>query len=66
VLTKAFASVSPTLLSTSLKGTDWETRLADGKLLRINTGTRVRQFHLTGIKAAMDKLRACAAKHRAA
>jgi hypothetical protein len=66
VLTRAFASVSPTLLSTSLKGTDWEKRLADGKLLRINTGTRVRQFHLTGIKAAMDKLRACAAKHRAA
>lgn len=66
VLTKAFTSVSPTLLSTSLKGTDWDKRLADGKLLRINTGTRVRLFHLTGIKAAMDKLRACAAKHRAA
>ena len=66
VLTKAFASVSPTLLSTSLKGTDWEKRLADGKLLRINTGTRVRQFHLTGIRAAMDKLRACAAKYRTA
>ena len=66
VLIKAFTSVSPTLLSTSLKGTDWETRLADGKMLRINTGTRVRQFHLTGIKAAMDKLRACAAKYRAA
>jgi hypothetical protein len=66
VLVKAFTSVSPTLLSTSLKGTDWDKRLVDGKLLRINTGTRVRQFHLTGIKAAMDKLRACAAKHRAA
>ena len=66
VLIKAFASVSPTLLSTSLKGTDWEKRLADADLLRINTGTRVRLFHLTGIKAAMDKLRACAAKHRAA
>ena len=66
VLIKAFTSVSPTLLSTSLKGTDWEKRLADADLLRINTGTRVRTFHLTGIKAAMDKLRACAAKHRAA
>jgi hypothetical protein len=66
VLTKAFTSVSPTLLSTSLKGTDWDKRLAGADLLRINTGTRVRQFHLTGIKAAMDKLRACAAKHRAA
>ncbi|MEA2872157.1 MAG: hypothetical protein QOH67_2133 [Hyphomicrobiales bacterium] len=66
VLIKAFTSVSPTLLSTSLKGTDWEKRLPDADLLRINTGTRVRQFHLTGIKAAMDKLRACAAKHRAA
>ena len=66
VLTKAFTSVSPTLLSTSLKGTDWDKRLADADLLRINTGTRVRQFHLTGIKAAMGKLRACAAKHRAA
>ena len=66
VLIKAFTSVAPTLLSTSLKGTDWETRLADGKLLRINTGTRVRQFRLTGIKAAMDRLRACAAKHRTA
>jgi hypothetical protein len=66
VLIKAFTSVSPTLLSTSLKGTDWEKRLADADLLRINTGTRVRLFHLTGIKAAMDKLRACAAKHRAA
>ena len=66
VLIKAFTSVSPTLLSTSLKGTDWDKRLGDADLLRINTGTRVRQFHLTGIKAAMDKLRACAAKHRAA
>ena len=66
VLTKAFASVSQTLLSTSLKGTDWDKRLIDGKLLRVNTGTRVRLFHLTGIKGALDKLRACTAKHRAA
>jgi len=66
VLTKAFASVSPTLLSASLKGTDWDKRLVDGKLLRINTGTKVRLFHLTGIKGALDKLRACSAKHRAA
>jgi hypothetical protein len=66
VLTKAFASVSSTLVTTSLKGTDWDKRLADGKLLRVNTGSRVRLFHLTGIKAAMDKLRACTAKHRAA
>ena len=53
-------------MTTSLKGTDWDKRLADGKLLRVNTGSRVRLFHLTGIKAAMDKLRACTAKHRAA
>ena len=66
VLTKAFASLSSTLVTTSLKGTDWDKRLADGKLLRINTGTRVRLFHLTGISAAMDKLRACAAKYRTA
>lgn len=66
VLTKAFAAVSSTLVTTSLKGTDWDKRLADGKLLRVNTGSRVRLFHLTGIKAAMDKLRACTAKHRAA
>lgn len=66
VLTKAFASVTSTLLTTSLKGTDWDKRLADGKLLRINTGSRVRSFHLTGIKGALDKLRGCIAKHRAA
>jgi hypothetical protein len=66
VLTKAFTAVTPTLLSTSLKNTDWETRLSDGKLLRINTGSRVRLFHLTGIKVALDKLRSCTAKHRAA
>jgi hypothetical protein len=66
VLTKAFTAVTPTLLSTSLRNTDWDKRLADGKLLRINTGTRVRLFHLTGVGAALDKLRACAAKHRAA
>lgn len=66
VLTKAFTSVSATMVTTSLKNTDWDKRLADGKLLRINTGTRVRQFRLTGISAALGKLRACAAKHRAA
>jgi hypothetical protein len=66
VLTKAFASVSSTLLTTSLKGTDWDKRLADGRLLRINTGSKVRVFHLTGIKGALDKLRACIAKHRTA
>src|SRR5215213_4150699 len=66
VLTKAFTAVTPTLLSTSLKNTDLETRLSGGKLLRINTGSRVRLFHLTGIGEALNKLRACAAKHRAA
>ncbi len=66
VLTKAFTAVTPTLLSTSLSGTDWENRLKGAELLRVNTGGRVRLFHLTGIKEAMGKLRACAAKHRAA
>ena len=65
VLSKAFTTMAPTLVSTSLKGTDWDKRLADGKLLRINTGSRVRLFHLTGIKGAMDKLRACVARHKA-
>jgi hypothetical protein len=66
VLTKAFKTVTPKLVSTSLKDTDWEKRLLDGKLLRVNTGSRVRLFHLNGIKEAMAKLRACVAKHRAA
>jgi len=66
VVTKAFTVVTPTLLSTSLRNTDWEARLSGGKVLRINTGSRVRQFHLTGIGEALNKLRACAAKHRAA
>jgi len=65
VLTKAFTSVTPHLLATSLKNTDWDHRLANGKLLRINVG-RVRVFHLNGIKQAMGKLRACVAKHHAA
>jgi len=65
VLTKAFTSVSSHLLSTSLKNTDWEQRLANGKLLRVNAG-RVKLFHLNGIKEAMGKLRACVAKHRTA
>ena len=65
VLTKAFTSQTPHLLSTSLKNTDWEQRLANGKLFRVNTG-RTKVFHLTGIKEAMGKLRACVAKHRTA
>ena len=63
VLIKAFTPVTSHLLSTSLKNTDWDTRLADGRLFKVNTGTRVRLFHLTGIKEAMGKLRACVAKH---
>ncbi len=66
VLTKVFTAVTPRLLTTPLKGTDWDKRLADGKLLRINTGTRVRLFQLTGIGVAMNRLRACVAKHRSA
>jgi hypothetical protein len=65
VLIKAFTSVTPKLLSTSLKGTDWDKRLAGGSLFRVNPG-RVKLFHLTGIKEAMGMLRACAAKHRTA
>lgn len=65
VLTRAFTTITPKLLSTSLKDTDWDKRLAGGKLLRINTG-KVKLFHLTGIKEAMGLLRACAAKHRGA
>jgi hypothetical protein len=64
VLTKAFTSVTPHLLSASLKGTDWDRRLASGKLLRMNTGTRVRSFHLNGIAEAMGMLKACVAKYR--
>jgi hypothetical protein len=64
VLIKAFTSVTSHLLSTSLKNTDWDQRLANGKLLRVNTG-RTKVFHLRGIKEAMGKLRACVAKHRA-
>jgi hypothetical protein len=66
VLIKAFDAVGRTARSTSLKDTDWPQRLRDGKLLRINTGGRVRLFHLTGIKEAMGMLYACAAKHRGA
>jgi hypothetical protein len=65
VLTKTFVAKTPTAVSTSLNGTDWEKRLPNGKKLRINTG-RVRVFHLNGIKEAMGKLRACVAKHRTA
>ena len=63
VLIKAFTSVTPKLVSTSLKGTDWDKRLPDGKLFRVNPTGRVKLFHLTGIKQAMGMLRACAAKH---
>jgi hypothetical protein len=66
VLIKAFTSVTPHLISTSLKGTDWDKRLANGKLFRMNTGTRVRLFHLTGIKEAMVMLKACVAKQGSA
>jgi hypothetical protein len=66
VLIKAFTSVTPKLVSTSLKGTDWDKRLPNGKLFRVNPTGRVKLFHLTGIKEAMSKLRACVAKHGAA
>jgi hypothetical protein len=66
VLIKAFTSVTSHLLSTSLKGTDWDKRLANGKLFRMNTGTRVRLFHLTGINEAMAMLKACVAKQGSA
>lgn len=65
VLIKAFTSVTPHLVSTSLKGTDWDKRLPNGKLFRVNPG-RVKLFHLNGIKEAMGMLRACVAKHHAA
>ena len=65
VFTRTFVAKTPTSLSTSLKGTDWETRLPAGKLLRVNTG-RVRVFHLNGIREAMNKLRSCTVRHRAA
>ena len=66
VLTKAFTSVTPHLVATSLKNTDWDQRLVSGKHFRMNTGTRVRLFHLNGIRGAMGKLRTCVCKHRAA
>lgn len=66
VLIQAFTSVSSHLLSTSLKGTGWDKRIADAKLIRVNTGSRVRLFHLNGITEAMGLLRACVAKHRSA
>lgn len=66
VLTKAFEAKTQTSVSTSLKGTDWDRRLRGGKLLRINTGSRVRLFHLNDIDKAMSMLYACAAKHRSA
>lgn len=52
VFTKAFTAKSPKLLTTSLQGTDWESKLPDGKLLRVNTGSKVRLFHLNGIREA--------------
>ena len=51
VLTKAFVAKTPTSISTSLNGTDWDKRLVNGKLLKINVG-RVKLFHLNGIKGA--------------
>ena len=65
VLLKAFTSVTPKLVSTSLKGTDWDKRLPAGKLFRVNPTGRVKLFHLTGIKEAMSLLRTCVAKHGA-
>jgi hypothetical protein len=64
VLTKAFTSVTPHIISTTLNGTDWDKRLLGGNLFRVNVGNKVRLFHLTGIKEAMGKLRACVAKHQ--
>jgi hypothetical protein len=63
VLIKAFQSVTPKLVSTSLKGTDWDKRLPNGTLFRVNPVGRVKLFHLTGIKEAMAMLHKCAAKH---
>ena len=63
VLLKAFTSVTPKIVSTSLRGTDWEKRLAGGTLFRVNPTGRVKLFHLTGIKEAMGLLRTCVAKH---
>jgi len=63
VLLKAFTSVTPKILSTSLRGTDWDKRLAAGTLFRVNPDGKVKLFHLTGIKEAMGLLRKCVAKH---
>ena len=66
VVSRVFIAANSTLLGTTLKDLDWDKRLADARLLRVNTGSRVRLFHLTGIKEAYGMLRACVAKHKTA
>lgn len=65
ILTKTFVAKTGNSLSTSLNGTDWDKRLPNGRLLRVNDG-RVRLFHLNGIREALGMLRSCVAKHRTA
>jgi hypothetical protein len=62
VVIKAFKSVSPKQMSTSLGYTDWAKRLRTAKVLRINAG-RVRVFHLRGMKEAMGMLDTCVKKN---
>jgi hypothetical protein len=64
VMIKAFKSVSPKQMSTTLSDTDWGKRLRGAKILRINAG-QVRVFHLRGIKEAMGMMDMCVKKNAA-
>jgi hypothetical protein len=64
VTIKAFKSVSPKQMSTTLSDTDWGKRLRGARILRVNAG-RVRIFHLRGIKEVMGMLDACVKKNGA-
>jgi hypothetical protein len=64
LIIRPFTPVAQTMTSTTFAtDLDWVQRLSTGKVLRINNG-RTYRFPLDGLKEALVRLRACAAKYR--
>lgn len=65
LVVRPFTAISPQLIETKFAtNLDFVQRLSTGKVLRVNSGSKVWRFPLTDAKEAMPLLHACAAKYR--
>jgi hypothetical protein len=65
LIIRPFTAIAPRILETKFASNlDWVERLQTGKALRINFGSKVYRFPLSGVKDAMVLLKDCAAKHK--